>query len=106
VQGAGAARGNALPLVPGPRRQEREERAGGRSHLGVSQWPPMVILEVGSRARLQVTTVEARFQARGLALFGDRLAEAARAYSPAGGPLKAYVKAAGAECRRRRGVLS
>jgi hypothetical protein len=59
----------------------------------------MVILEGGSRARLQVTTVETRFQARGLALFGDRLAEAARAYSPAGGPLKAYVKAAGAECR-------
>src|SRR3546814_6765712 len=43
--GAGAARGGALPLVPGLRHQDREERAGGRSHLGVRQWPPMAMLE-------------------------------------------------------------
>jgi hypothetical protein len=36
----------------------------------------MAMLEDGSRARLQVTTVDTCFQARGLALFGDRQAEA------------------------------
>ena len=36
----------------------------------------MVILEGGGRARLQVTIVETCFQARRIALFGDRVAEA------------------------------
>lgn len=65
MQGPGAARSDALPLVPGPRHQEREGRAGGRSHLGVRQWPPMAMLEDGSCARLQGTTVQSCFQARG-----------------------------------------
>src|SRR5690606_23117451 len=62
--------------------------------LGFHQWAPAATLEDGSRATLQVDTVEACFHARTVAQFGDRQAEArwasCRAWLERFGALRAF----------------